>query len=410
MIIRTLHSISEVPASLWPAAPGYPFLSPAFLGALESTGAANTASGWTPRHLLLEENGRPLALLPLYLKTHSRGEYVFDHSWADAYQRHGLEYFPRLVSSIPFTPVEGPRCLLAAGTTLDAVGPALLDGIRAQVIATGASSWHGLFLPPDWQALCAKAGFALRLGCQFAWTDENHGDFAGFLASLTSKRRKNLKAERRRVADQGIRCRRLHGPDISSGEWDFFFRCYQRTYQLRGQRPYLARAFFSAIAIAMPEQLVLMLAEHDGQPLAAALFFRDDSTLYGRYWGSVQDIDCLHFELCYYQGIEYCLEQGLRHFDPGTQGEHKLMRGFRPVLTRSAHWLAEPAFMTAVKQFVNEEAEYVRRYQQEAATHLPFRQEFTQHPGQDLAQDTTQDATQEITEDTTQNTRQNTRD
>lgn len=374
MTVRVLTSINEAPATLWAAAPDYPFLRLPFLLALEETGAVSPATGWEARHLLLEEGGEVRALLPLYRKHHSRGEYVFDHAWAEAYQRYGLPYFPRLVTSIPFTPVPGPRCLLAGGLTLGDVGKELFDAIRHQVQAEGASSWHGLFLPPEWQALVAQEQLALRLGCQFAWEDEGFGDFEGFLASLNSKRRKNLKRERRQVAESGIRCRWLQGSEIDAATWDFFYDCYARTYALRGQRPYLSPAFFRRIGQTMPENLALVLAEQNGEPVAAALFFQDSNTLYGRYWGAQADIPCLHFEVCYYQGIDYCLQRGLRHFDPGTQGEHKLMRGFRPTLTYSAHWLAEPAFMDAVQHFVTEEAEYVRRYQADAEEHLPFRQ------------------------------------
>jgi len=366
MYRRTLAAITDAPATLWESAGDYPFLSLPFLAALEQSGAVSKATGWTPRHLLLEEEGKALALLPLYRKTHNRGEYVFDHGWAEAYQHHGLDYYPRLVSSIPFTPVPGPRCLLAPGVSLEAAGPALLAGVRAEATACGASSWHGLFLPPDWQALCEQQGLALRRGCQFAWQDQGYGGFEGFLQALTSKRRKS---------EQGVSCRRLGGAELTEEHWDFFYRCYQQTYAEHGQRPYLSRAFFGAIAGSMPQQLLLVLAEAHGQPAAAALFFHDKTTLYGRYWGALANVDCLHFEACYYQGIEYCLERGLQHFDPGTQGEHKLSRGFGPVLTCSAHWLAEPAFMAAVQRFVQEEETYVRAYQQDALQHLPFRQE-----------------------------------
>jgi len=375
MPVRVLAAITDAPGALWQSATDYPFLSLPFLAALERSGAVSPATGWTPHHLLLEEAGQPKALLPLYRKTHSRGEYVFDHGWAEAYHRHGLDYYPRLVSAIPFTPVPGPRCLLAPGVVPEEVGSTLLAGVRREAKALGASSWHGLFLPPDWPAICEQQGLALRRGCQFAWRDQNYGDFEGFLAALTSKRRKTLRAERRRVVEQGVRCRRIAGPALVEADWDFFYRCYKQTYAEHGQRPYLSRGFFSLIAATMAPQVMLVQAEAADGPVACALFFRDSTTLYGRYWGALANVDCLHFEVCYYQGIEYCLEQGLGYFDPGTQGEHKLSRGFGPVLTCSAHWLAEPAFMAAVQRFVREEESHVRNYQQDAMQHLPFRQE-----------------------------------
>lgn len=374
MATRILSSLEQAPMLFWDEAPTYPFLSRAFLSALEQTGAVGPGTGWAPHHLLLEAEGRPLALLPLYRKSHSRGEYVFDHAWAEAYQRYGLRYYPKLLSAIPFTPVTGPRCLLAPGVTLADCGPALLAALKEETAALGASSWHGLFLPEDWQALCREQGLALRSGCQFFWTDATYGDFEGFLASFSSKRRKTLRRERRRVEEQGIACRWLEGAEIDSTTWAFFYDCYARTYALRGQHPYLGQAFFEQLGQSMPERLALVLAESATGPVACALFFKDADTLYGRYWGATEDIDCLHFEVCYYQGIDYCLRQGLQRFDPGTQGEHKLTRGFSPTLTYSAHWMAEPAFQEAIERFVQEEEDYVRRYQQDAKDYLPFRQ------------------------------------
>lgn len=373
MQISLISCMDDVPPTLWQNQPGLPFLSRAWLEALEHSGAVSKASGWQPMHLLASEGGRPLALLPVYLKQHSRGEYVFDHAWADAYYRYQLPYYPKLVTALPFTPVPGPRCVLAAGVDVKQVIHPLLATLREMTAACHASGWHGLFLDNDWQRACQEEGMAMRLGCQFAWTDAGYGDFEGFLASLTSKRRKTIRAERRRISEQGIVCWRVDGPSLRSADWQLFYECYSNTYAEHGQHPYLPAGFFQEIAQTLADQIMMVIAHREGTPIATALFLHDRERLYGRYWGVLKPADCLHFEACYYQGIEYCLERRLGYFDPGTQGEHKLARGFAPIVTYSAHWLRDPAFMQAIQRFVAEEREYVDAYRQDAAKHLPFR-------------------------------------
>ena len=378
--IVVVDSIHQIPAELWVSA-RTPFMRRDYSLALEDTGAIGAAAGWLGQHLLLLRAGVPIAALPLYLKPHNRGEYVFDHAWADAYARHGLDYYPRLVTSVPFTPVTGSRVLVAQGVAVAEVFPALFAGVKAVAQQYGASSWHGLFFeeavvaeicaerPPETQPQLAQ-----RSNVQFLWQTQGYGDFEDFLTVLTAKRRKSIRVERGKVAAQGITCRWLSGREMSADHWAFFYRCYQNTYFVRGQKPYLTLAFFLQLGATMADVLALCIADDGaGQPLAAALFFQDQDTLYGRYWGALRDVDCLHFEVCYYQGIDYAIRQGLRFFDPGTQGEHKLIRGFAPVYTYSLHWLAEPAFMDAVSDFVARERVGVQGYYAEAMSCLPYK-------------------------------------
>lgn len=340
----------------------YPFLSEAFLNALEQTGALGRERGWTPCHL-----GDGAKMLPLYARYDSRGEYVFDFAWADAYQRHGLPYYPKLVTAIPFTPVVGPRW---RGEWSAA---AIWEGVGEQVREQGASGWHLLF--PDQQAreMLADLPLVERQACHFRWFNRGYEDFEAFLAAFNSRKRKSVRRERRRVAEQGLTLSRLSGADIEAHHWRFFYHCYANTYLVRGQRPYLSEAFFRRLAQTLGEQLLLVLAWQGAEPVAAGLYLFDEQALYGRYWGCVREYDALHFEVCYYQGIEFAIERGLKEFDPGVQGEHKILRGFEPVLTWSLHWLAEPAFHRAVADFCQQEARHVTAYRDEARTLLPYR-------------------------------------
>ncbi|MEC7119152.1 MAG: GNAT family N-acetyltransferase [Pseudomonadota bacterium] len=376
--IEYLATIHQIPANLWSSS--QPFLCQAFWVALEETGAIGQGSSWLGQHVLLRNTaGQAVAALPLFVKQHNRGEYVFDHAWADAYRRYGLDYLPRLVTSVPFTPVTGQRVLLAAGIELARVWPLLAQAIAALAERLHASSWHALFVDQALNELVAAQPLgdfpiAQRLNCQFLWTDQGYGDFDGFLAALTAKRRKSIKVERAKVASQGICCRWIQGADLTDADWDWFYQCYAMTYRVRGQQPYLQPSFFKQISRSMPESIALAQAvDVEGKPIAAALFFQDEQTLYGRYWGALVDADCLHFELCYYQGIDYALQRGLRYFDPGTQGEHKLIRGFAPVYTQSLHWLREPAFMAAISDFVQRERVAVGSYYQSTMGALPFK-------------------------------------
>lgn len=368
---RTLPALHEATLSGRPAS-DHPFTQTAFLQGLETCGCVGPGTGWQPRHLLLEQGDRR-ALLPTYSKTDSSGEYVFDHAWAAAYQRHGLRYFPKLVTAVPFTPVPGPRLLLPEGEIASLWLPDVFTAIQDLVIQEQASGWHGLFVPEDWLPAASEAGLLARTGCRFHWQNHGYRDFSDFLDTLTSKKRKDIRRERRLLAEKGIRCRVQSGPDISPADTGFFVDCYTRTYHEHGQHPYLNLAFFQHLFRSMPDQVLLVTAEDDAGPMASALFLHDQTTLYGRYWGCLRRADGLHFELCYYLGMEICMQRGLSDFDPGTQGEHKLLRGFAPRLTHSLHWLKEPAFHDAVSRFVEEERNQVERYCEDAANHLPYR-------------------------------------
>ncbi|MDE2420208.1 MAG: N-acetyltransferase [Gammaproteobacteria bacterium] len=379
--IQVVESMRDFPERFW-SGQSTPFMRRAFWLALEEGNAIGSQAGWYGQHLIVCRDGEPVAALPLFVKTHNRGEYVFDHAWAQAYARHGLDYYPRLVTSVPFTPVTGSRVLLAKDVELADVLPALLQGIQALAQKYGASSWHGLFLNQDFLQAYRDVGFsnpqtpklAERVNVQFLWENQNYADFTSFLNLLTAKRRKSIRVEREKVAAQGITCRWLEGADITSADWQFFYQCYQNTYHIRGQKPYLSQSFFTQLGATMPDALALVIAQDaDQNPIASALFFKDEQTLYGRYWGAICDVDSLHFEVCYYQGIEYAIQHDLRWFDPGTQGEHKLIRGFAPVFTHSLHWLAEPAFMDAVMDFTVLERVGVEAYFEEAMGCLPYK-------------------------------------
>ncbi|MGB1457157.1 GNAT family N-acetyltransferase, partial [Spongiibacter marinus] len=332
-------------------------------------------TGWLPQHLVIREGGVLCGLLPLYIKSHSYGEYVFDWAWADAYRRHGLEYYPKLLSAIPFTPATGPRLCLRDDLEADALYSVVVEQMQRRAEQLGASSAHILF--PDvndaerWQ----RAGLLQRVGPQYHWFNRGYQCFDDFLATFSSRKRKNLRKERRTVADQGLRLERLPGSDVSESQWRFFFHCYQMTYAKRsGHGGYLSEAFFQAIAQSMADRLLLVLAYEGDVPVAAALNFQCADTLFGRYWGCIREYDFLHFEACYYQGIEHCIEQGLSKFDPGAQGEHKIQRGFEPITTYSQHWLADASFSDAVARFLHTEQRHIAEYLQEAAQALPFKQ------------------------------------
>ena len=379
--IEVVESMRHVPDRFW-SSQSTPFMQRAFWLALEESGAIGAQAGWFGQHLMLYQADQLVAVLPLFVKTHNRGEYVFDHAWAQAYARHGLDYHPRLVTSVPFTPVTGSRVLLVNDVSLADVLPSLLHGVQALAQKFGASSWHGLFLDHGFLQVYQQAALsdsktlklAERINVQFLWENKDYLDFAAFLNVLTAKRRKSIRVEREKVAAQGINCHWLEGNEIRQEDWQFFYQCYQNTYHIRGQKPYLTLEFFTQLGATMPESLALVVAqESDQNPIAAALFFKDEQTLYGRYWGAIRDVDSLHFEVCYYQGIEYAIQHGLHWFDPGTQGEHKLIRGFAPVLTHSMHWLAEPAFMAAVTDFTVRERVGVEAYFEEAKGCLPYK-------------------------------------
>ncbi|WP_338758878.1 GNAT family N-acetyltransferase [Massilia sp. METH4] len=372
-----LTSLSQAGDAAWTALlasqePGRapnPFLSYAFLHALHESGSASAKTGWQPQFLALWDGDELAAAMPLYVKSHSYGEYVFDWAWADAYHRNGVEYYPKLLSAIPFTPVTGGR-LLARD---DAARAALVALLCEQQEASGVSSTHVLY-PPQAQADTLKdAGFMLRTGVQFHWLNDGYEDFEAFLASLEHKKRKNIRAERRKVREAGVTMRRVRGVDALEADWRFFHRCYRNTYSEHYSKPYLNLDFFQRIGATMPENILLVIAERGGEPIASSLLIHTEDTLYGRYWGALEHVPCLHFETAYYQPLEFCIEQRIGTFEGGAQGEHKMARGFLPTRTWSAHWLAHPAFADAVERFLERESGGIDAYMDELNERNPFK-------------------------------------
>jgi predicted N-acyltransferase len=371
---QIISSLTEVGQAAWDGllalqSDANPFLSYAFLHALHETGCASIDSGWQPQFLTLWDGEELAAAMPLYAKMHSYGEYVFDWAWADAYQRHGLEYYPKLLSSIPFTPVTGAR-LLARD---DSARAALIETLCAVQVNSKVSSTHVLY-PPEQQASQLKeAGFMLRAGVQFHWINPGYASFDEFLDTLERKKRKNIRAERRKVAEQGIVFRQVRGADASPADWQFFNRCYAHTYAAHHSTPYLNLAFFKRIGATMPQHILLIIAEKNGAPIAASLVVHDSNTLYGRYWGAIEDVPCLHFETAYYQPLEFCIAHRIGCFEGGAQGEHKMARGFLPQKTWSAHWLAHPSFADAIERFLERESGGIASYIDELNDRNPFR-------------------------------------
>lgn len=368
--LRILSSLESIDAAQWDALVGdYPFLRHAFLRALESSGCVGEGSGWDACFLTLWYGDQLDAAMPLYRKTHSYGEYVFDWAWADAYARNGLRYYPKLVNAVPFTPVTGPR-LLAATPEQRA---ALVDAALSLAQRERASSLHCLFpVEPDLAVLRA-AGFMVRTSVQFHWYNQDYADFTAFLAGFSHAKRKKIKQERKHVSATGLTFERLTGAAIEAWHWEFFERCYRATYYAHGSTPYLNRAFFEQIGERMGANVLLVLASRAGKPIAAALNFFDTRNLYGRYWGTLEAHSGLHFETCYYQAIEFCIERGIAHFDAGAQGEHKLARGFVPQKTHSAHWLAHPQFAAAVETYLGHEGAAVEEHFSELSERSPYR-------------------------------------
>jgi predicted N-acyltransferase len=350
-----------------------PFSQYAFHAALEQSGSVGGDSGWQPLHIEIKNDGRPIALIPSYVKTHSWGEYVFDFEWANAYQRNGLEYYPKLISAVPFTPCAGPRILLTEGADLAKVLAFLQQQLPYLCAQLKFSSWHWLFAQkPDWQPAQQQL-WHQRTGCQYHWYNHEYSQFSDFTARLTSRKRKSINKERRVIAEQGIEFIWQRGGDIDPQALEKFYDCYQSTYLKRRGQGYLTYEFFAELLTKMPEKLLLVTAAKAESPLAYALFFVDSETLYGRYWGCLEEVDFLHFETCYYQGIDYCIAHGIPHFDAGAQGEHKLARGFVPQLTQSYHYLAQPGFNDAIKNFCEAEAQHIEHYMQWAQTALPYK-------------------------------------
>ena len=347
-----------------------PFLSFAFLHAMHESGSASAESGWQPQFLTLYDGAALVAAMPLYVKSHSYGEYVFDWAWADAYHRNGVEYYPKLLSAIPFTPVTGPR-LLARD---DAARAALIEVLVGTQQASEVSSTHILYPPEEQVQQLADAGFMLRSGVQFHWLNAGYQDFDEFLATLEKKKRKNIRAERRKVLEAGVSMRRVRGREALDADWRLFNRCYQHTYKAHRSTPYLNLDFFQRIGRDMPDNILLVIAEREGKPIAASLVIHSADTLFGRYWGELEHVPCLHFETAYYQPLEFCIEQKIAVFEGGAQGEHKMARGFLPTRTWSAHWLAHPAFSDAIERFLEREKGGIDEYIDELNDRNPFKE------------------------------------
>jgi predicted N-acyltransferase len=372
--------------TLNPTALSYPFLRHEFLQALEDSGSACDTSGWYPVHLSLQNSNQSeehdpttsseaknAALMPLYVKTHSMGEYVFDHAWANAYHQNGLEYYPKLVTSVPFTPSTGPRVRSAQPLNQEECTQ-LIDEVLAVAEETGSSSWHFLFPSTEHRRLFNDPRLLQRSGVQYHWHNRDYQHFDDFLASMNSRKRKMVRKERADVAAQGIRVSIELGADISPELWALFYQLYERTYAKRnGSRGYLTEQFFTQIARTMPDQIAMAVAWLDDQPIACALYFFDDETLYGRYWGSAGEFSYLHFELCYYTGIEFAISRGIKRYDAGAQGEHKIVRGFEPIETFSLHWIKHPGFRDAIARFLVEEKGGIAQHIEQATAMLPYK-------------------------------------
>ncbi|RCS58141.1 GNAT family N-acetyltransferase [Parvibium lacunae] len=387
--IKWLNTISDCPATSWNALlhpkhtdmGGQVFARHEFLAALETAGCVSRQTGWQPRHLTVWEPAtenqaaRLVAACPLYLKTHSYGEFVFDWSWAEAYQRHSLAYYPKLLCAVPFTPVRGPR-LLAETPALQAL---LISTLQTAVRELGLSSLHLLFPPNAQTSPLSEAGWALRTSVQFHWQNQGFAHFEDYLQGLTQKKRKNIRQERRYAAQHGLQYQHLSGAEMREQDWADFYACYAHTYHVRGNPPYLNQAFFTLLGQHLPEHVQVIFATdpQQSQRRVAAVFLMVDHTLdtptaYGRYWGALGDYPYLHFELAYYQSIEYCIRHGIQRFEGGAQGEHKMARGFMPEPLLSGHWMAHPGFHEAVADFVAAETKGMQHYLDELAEHSPL--------------------------------------
>lgn len=362
-----------------------PFLALPFLRAMQLSASADTTTGWQAHHLALFENDQLVAFAPTYLKAHSHGEFVFDWSWADAYQRHGLAYYPKLLTAVPYSPITGSRLLVRTGHPQAAqLRQQLIEFALAQCEQLNLSSWHCNFAAgSDLDVLQSQTGAAANAGqllprydWQFHWQNQGFTSFAEFLATLRSKKRKNMLRDRRLVRDAGFQFRRLQGSELEPADIDFIFACYQRTFLLHGNHPALNREFFTLLIQTMPAAVVVVIAFRADQPIAMSFFLQGGGRLYGRYWGCLEDVPGLHFETAYHQGIEHCIANGLDVFEPGAQGEHKISRGFSPVKTHSFHYIRDPRFSEAISRYLKQEAEWMADYRQRLESHLPFRQEI----------------------------------
>ncbi|MGX1196083.1 GNAT family N-acetyltransferase [Parvibaculum sp. MBR-TMA-1.3b-4.2] len=379
-IIRAVNSLSEVDPAAWdacanpPDEPYNPFLRHAFLSALEESGSATRATGWMPYHLLLEDGaGNVAGAMPMYLKSHSRGEYVFDYGWADAFERAGGSYYPKLQVSIPFTPVTGRRLLVPPGPTMNASRDALIAGGIEIGNRLGTSSLHMTFLTEEEWDYLGDRGLLQRTDQQFHWHNRGYDGFDDFLADLSSRKRKNIRKERERALENGIEIEWVTGSDLTEDHWDAFYMFYMDTGARKWGSPYLTRSFFSIVNERMPEDILLIMAKRDGRYIAGALNLIGSDALYGRNWGAVEHHPFLHFECCYYQAIDFAIDRGLKRVEAGAQGEHKLARGYVPSRTHSAHWIANESFRNAVGEYLERERQYVEHDIETLGEYAPFR-------------------------------------
>ena len=377
MEISMLSSAEDVSPQEWSALDhgADPFASRTFLGCAERLGAAGPDMAWQAQHLALRAAGELQGLLPIYRRGHSFGDFSRDWNWPSAWQRAGLAYYPKLVSGIPYTPSPGPRLLVRRGIARETVAPALVEAALALTAQLDASSWQCLFVEEADRALLSAAGLLMRRGVQFHWFNRSYGDFDDFLAGFTSAKRKKLKRERRAVEESGLRLEARHGDEIDAELWAVIHRQYRNTFFRYGNHPAFPVDFFRQVAQRMARHVVVFIAWREATAVASAICYRDAETLYGRHWGTEIELPGLHFELCYYQGIDYCIRHGLQRFEPGAQGEHKLPRGFEPVPTWSAFWIADPGMRRAVADFIGREDAAMQDYEAETSARLPFRQD-----------------------------------
>jgi predicted N-acyltransferase len=386
--IRVVSAIADIPAAAWDACANpadsksqdqtyNPFISHAFLSALEASGSASARTGWQPQHLVAEtQDGAVLGVVPAYLKSHSRGEYVFDAGWADAYERAGGNYYPKVQASVPFTPATGRRLLLPPCENADNIRQGLASGLIELAKLREASSVHVTFAPENEWRLLGELGYLQRNDQQFHWENANYATFDDFLNALAARKRKAIKRERREALEHGIEVQWLTGSDLTESIWDTFFAFYMDTGSRKWGRPYLTRQFYSLIGETMREHVLLVMAKRAGRYIAGAINFIGSHTLYGRHWGAVEHHPFLHFEICYYQAIDFAIQNKLARVEAGAQGEHKLARGYMPVTTYSAHYIADPALRRAIADYLKRERAYVAAAGSELAAMGPFRKDL----------------------------------
>lgn len=382
LTIRISARAADIPREAWTTlcTPGHPFLNDSFMRILEEHGVAVPEAGWQPLHLVASENGQIVGLLPLYLKGHSHGDFIYDWSWKQVWERFGHRYYPRAVSGLPYTPVSGPRLLTAAeGADGAAVKEALIKAAQGIVAENGLSSWHvALASSADIEVLSAS-GLLVSHDVQYHWSDTGFGDFDGFLQTFSAEKRRKVRAERRRAGESGLRIVVRHGNEVATDEWPILHALYRSTFDRFGNHAAFSPDCFARLASTLGDRMVVFTAADGDETIAQSLCFRSDDTLFGRYWGTRREVDCLHFELCFYRGIEYCLRHGLTRFEPGAGGDHKIARGFTPQIVRSAHWIPDPQIRSLIAPHLERQKVGMTAYHDDARSHLPFRKAAHAH-------------------------------